>query len=169
VKKGFPESMNADDFRQFYEYHFSENGRLWDRCLSLTDEQFARPSDYSRGSVKEQVLHMMSAERYWFGGLSGIEVPGDLDPADFPDRPAIRSRWDEIEGGQRSYLAGLTDEALAAHPCPGTGDEILVCWQVLLHTANHATDHRAQLLRLLNDLGVETNEQDYIFHLFNNA
>ncbi|MBK7915376.1 MAG: hypothetical protein IPJ94_03790 [Chloroflexi bacterium] len=34
-------------------------------------------------------------------------------------------------------------------------DKDLVVWQVLLHVANHGTDHRAQLLRLLNDLGVK--------------
>lgn len=161
--------MNAADFRQFYEYHFSENRRLWDCCLALTGEAFARPAGYSRGSVKDQVLHMMSAENYWFSGLRGLEMPDDLVPADFPDRPSIRARWDVIEAGMRSYLAGLTDAALAARPFPGTEDEILVCWQVLLHTANHATDHRAQLLRLLNDLGVETGAQDYIFYLFDTA
>jgi uncharacterized damage-inducible protein DinB len=39
-------------------------------------------------------------------------------------------------------------------------------WQVLLHVANHGTDHRAQLLRLLNDLGVRTVAQDDIFYAY---
>ncbi|MBK6794482.1 MAG: hypothetical protein IPG80_18510 [Anaerolineales bacterium] len=38
-----------------------------------------------------------------------------------------------------------------------------ILWQVLLHVVNHATDHRAQLLRALHDLGVDTKSQDYIF------
>jgi uncharacterized damage-inducible protein DinB len=37
---------------------------------------------------------------------------------------------------------------------------------VLLHVANHGTDHRAQLLRLLNDLGVRTVAQDDIFYAY---
>jgi uncharacterized damage-inducible protein DinB len=37
---------------------------------------------------------------------------------------------------------------------------------VLLHVVNHGTDHRAQALRLLNDLGVETTSQDYIFYVY---
>jgi uncharacterized damage-inducible protein DinB len=41
-------------------------------------------------------------------------------------------------------------------------------WQVLLHVANHAMDHRAQLLRALHDLGVETKSQDYIFYVYEN-
>jgi uncharacterized damage-inducible protein DinB len=39
-------------------------------------------------------------------------------------------------------------------------------WQVLLHVVNHGTDHRAQILRLLNDMGVETAYQDFIFHVY---
>ncbi|NOK62014.1 MAG: hypothetical protein GFH23_1086650n1, partial [Chloroflexi bacterium AL-N1] len=45
-------------------------------------------------------------------------------------------------------------------------DKDLVLWQVLLHVVNHGTDHRAQLLRLLHDLGVRTTSQDYIFYVY---
>jgi uncharacterized damage-inducible protein DinB len=37
---------------------------------------------------------------------------------------------------------------------------------VLLHVVNHGTDHRAQLLRTLNDLGLDTTAQDYIFYCY---
>jgi uncharacterized damage-inducible protein DinB len=47
-------------------------------------------------------------------------------------------------------------------------DKDLIVWQVLLHVVNHGTDHRAQILRQLNDLGVETKWQDYIFYVFDN-
>jgi uncharacterized damage-inducible protein DinB len=47
-------------------------------------------------------------------------------------------------------------------------DKDLILWQVLLHVVNHGTDHRAQLLRLLNDLGVETTSQDYVFYMYDN-
>ena len=45
-------------------------------------------------------------------------------------------------------------------------DKDLILWQVLLHVVNHGTDHRAQLLRWLNDLGVNTEYQDYIFYVY---
>ena len=47
--------MNADAFRQFYEYHFEENRKIWHRyVVPLSDEQFTEGSDYSHGSVKDQ-------------------------------------------------------------------------------------------------------------------
>lgn len=161
--------MNADAFRQFYEYHFTENRKIWDRyVVPLSQEQFRRAVDYSRGSVRDQIVHMMSADDYWFSGLRGVKRPDDLNPADFDDRQVLRARWDAIEQTMRDYLAGVRDEMLFEKPFKDGEDPDVILWQALLHVANHGTDHRAQLLRLLHDLGVETDSQDYIFYLYGN-
>ena len=47
-------------------------------------------------------------------------------------------------------------------------DEDLIAWQVLLHVVNHGTDHRAQMLRILHDMGAQTVSQDYIFFVYDN-
>lgn len=53
-------------------------------------------------------------------------------------------------------------------PFPPGEDEDLYLWQVLLHVVNHGTDHRAQILRLINDLRVRTAPQDYVFYVYDN-
>jgi len=160
--------MNADAFRHFYEYHFAENRKLWDRYVThLSDEQFTQHMDYSRGSVRDQILHLISCDTSWFSGLRGVEIPDDLNPADCPDRESICAHWDKVEEMMRGYLAELRDEMLFDTPLEGE-DKDLILWQVLLHVVNHGTDHRAQLLRQLNELGVKTEYQDYIFHVYEN-
>lgn len=72
----------------------------------------------------------------------------------------MRAYWDSVEGKMRDYLAALTDDQLNAPM------DNLQVWQVLIHVANHATDHRAQVLAMLNALGVKTFPQDFIFHLW---
>ncbi len=37
-------------------------------------------------------------------------------------------------------------------------------WEILAHVVNHTTDHRAQMLRLLYDLGAPTFEQDFVIY-----
>jgi uncharacterized damage-inducible protein DinB len=161
--------MNADAFRHFYGYHFSENRNLWDTyVMPLSDEQFTRDVGYSHGSVRNQIVHLMSVDDTWFSGLCGVEIPERLDPADFDDRKAIRARWDSVEQSMRDYLAALQDEMLFERPFAEGEDKDLILWQVLLHVVNHGTDHRAQILRLLNDLGVKTTSQDYIFYVYDN-
>jgi uncharacterized damage-inducible protein DinB len=160
--------MNANAFRHFYDYHFSENRKIWARYVNqLSDEQFTQHVDYSRGSVREQILHLISCEDVWFSELQGVEFAGDLNPADFHGRESIRAHWDKVEENMRAYLAELQDDMLFDKPIKEPEeDKDLIVWQVLLHVVNHGTDHRAQLLRLLNDLGVKTEYQDYIFYVY---
>ena len=69
----------------------------------------------------------------------------------------------------RDYLTELRDDMLFDKPIEEPEDDKdLIVWQVLLHVVNHGTDHRTQLLRLLNDLGVKTESQDYIFYVYEN-
>lgn len=159
--------MNAEAFRHFYNYHFAENRKIWDEYItSLTEEQFTQPVNYSYGSVRDQIVHIMSCDNTWFSPLRGLEFPEPLDSAQYADRQGIRAHWDTIEQDMRAYLANLRDEMLIEKPFPEGEDENLILWQVLLHVVNHGTDHRAQLLRFLNDMGVKTRYQDYIFYVY---
>jgi uncharacterized damage-inducible protein DinB len=161
--------MNANAFRHFYNYHFAENRKVWNSVVSLSFEQFAQPVDYSRGSVRDQVVHLIDVEDVWFSELRGVNPSEPLPPADFDDRNAIRAHWDNVEKNILAYLAELQDDMLFARPIvEPEEDKELVVWQVLLQVANHGTDHRAQLLRVLHDLGVETTSQDYIFYVYDN-
>jgi uncharacterized damage-inducible protein DinB len=160
--------MNANAFRHFYDYHFAENRKIWDECVtSLSYEQFTQHSNYSHGSIRDQIVHLMSVDEVWFSELSGAQPSDSLAPAGFDDRQIIRAKWDSIEQAMRSYLASLQDELLFEKPIlDPEEDKDLIVWQVLLHVANHGTDHRAQILRALNDLGVKTSSQDYIFYVY---
>jgi uncharacterized damage-inducible protein DinB len=161
--------MNADAFRHFYNYHFAENRKIWEHVASLTFEQFTQAVDYSRGSVRSQLVHLIDAEDMWISELRGTQPSEPLPDSDVDDRAVIRVLWDKVEKNTRAYLADLQDDMLFSKPIKEPEeDKDLVVWQVLLHVANHATDHRAQLLRALHDLGVETKYQDYIFYVYEN-
>jgi uncharacterized damage-inducible protein DinB len=167
--RGVSYDMNANAFRHFYGYHFTENRKIWDTYVtSLSHEQFTQEVDYSHGSVRDQIVHLMSVDDTWFSGLRGVEIPAPLEPAHFEDRQIVRAHWDNVERQMRDYLAELRDDRLFERPFEDGEDKDLILWQVLLHVVNHGTDHRAQLLRLINDLGVKTTSQDYIFYVYDN-
>ncbi len=162
--------MNVQAFRHFYAYHFAENRKIWDTYIApLSHEQFTRHTDYSHGSVRDQIVHLMSVDKAWFSDLRAVAMPEPLSPGELDDRSRIRAHWDSIERSMREYLAALRDEMLFEKPFAEGEDKDLILWQVLLHVGNHGTDHRAQLLRLLNDLGVKTGPQDYIFYVYDNV
>ena len=158
--------MNADFIRQMYDYHFTANHMVWDMITTLTGEQFTQPVDYSIGSIRNHAVHLMHVDHNWFAGLRGEERPGYPDPTTYTDRDAIRAEWDTVEEKMHVYLSRLTDAMLLEQPFAGSGrGDNLLTWQVLVHVVNHGTDHRAQMLRLLNEQGVETGPQDFFYHL----
>src|SRR4030067_331142 len=108
--KGASYYMNANAFRHFYDYHFTENRKIWDTTItSLSHEQFTKNVDYSHGSVRNQIIHLMSVDDAWFSGLRGVEIPNSLNPATFDERKIIRAHWDNVEQNMRDYLANLRD------------------------------------------------------------
>ena len=159
--------MNAQAFREYFDYHFSENRKIWDSYIvALPQEQFIQNIDYSIGSVRNHLIHLMNVDEAWFSGLRGVQEPEFLDATTTDNRDIIRAHGDRVENNVRDYLANLQDDMLFTNPLTDEEDRDLVLWQVLLHVINHGTDHRAQVLRLLNDLGVETAPQDYVFYLY---
>lgn len=160
--------MYAEIFRHFYNYHLSENLKLWNTYItSLSYKQFTQPVDYSLGSVRDQIVHLISAEDAWFSELRGVKPLPPLAPTGLDDRPIIRAHWDEVELRMQDYLSALRDEMLFDQPIEEPEeDKDLMVWQVLFHVLNHGTDHRAQILRVLHDLGLKTISQDYIFYVY---
>ena len=109
----------------------------------------------------------MNVDEAWFSELQGVPPSEPLPPANGDDRQILRAHWDRVEQDMREYLAELRDEMLFEKPIKEPEeDKDLIVWQVLLHVANHGTDHRAQILRSLNDMGLETPPQDYIFYVY---
>jgi uncharacterized damage-inducible protein DinB len=158
--------MNADAFRHLYHYHFAENRKLWDAVLTISDQQFLEPNSYSHGSVRDQIIHLIDVDQVWFSELQGIEPPAAL-PDDAHDRAIIRAHWESAEQLVAAYLNRLSDQDLFSTPIREPAeDRDLIVWQVLIHVINHGTDHRAQILRLLNTYGIATTAQDYIFYAY---
>ncbi|MDX9850703.1 MAG: DinB family protein [Anaerolineaceae bacterium] len=141
-------------------YFFAENHKTWDWYIhDLPQQLFTQKSDYSLGSVRNHLVHLMDIENAWFSGLSGVEPSNFSDPIHFDDRNKLHSAWDIVEENIRSYLSELQDDMLIDQPLDGE-DKDLMIRQVLLQVVNHGTDHRAQILRLFHDMGVKTGPQD---------
>jgi len=159
--------MSVDLVRHFLNYYMNENRTLWDKYIvPLPDEQFIQPSEYSMGSIRNQVVHLINAERTWLSSLRGQDLPEWFDAEEFTDKQMIRDAWDIVEADMRDYVASLTDEIIESTLKRKSKE--LIIGRILLHLVNHSTDHRAQILRQLHDVGVETSAQDYIFYVYKN-
>ncbi len=161
--------MNAEGYRELFDYHYKTYARIWESIDTLDEAQFKEKVAYSVGSLRDHMVHQMDVDRGWASVIRDEERPKGLNPVHFGTRAAVKEHWDRSEAEVRERLADLTDELLAADkhfdlPPAWGGSQDTPLWMVLTHVLNHGTDHRAQVLRLLHDQGAPTFAQDLIFH-----
>ena len=158
--------MNTACFRRMIDYSYWAHRQVWGCVTELSDEQFTRPCDYSIGSVHEQVVHTMGAEWLWLQRVQGVTPDPFLSPDDYPTRESIRARWDQVEAGWRDFVAALRDDQLdqpmVYTSIHGQTRREQPLWEGLMQIINHATDHRAQTLAVIHQVGGRTLEQDFI-------
>lgn len=163
-------TMKPDEIRTLFNYNFWAFDRVWESICQLSDTQFVEQIDYSTGSIRNIVAHIMSANRNWMGRLQNAEMPPRLFYEDFVSLSQTRAKWVELQNEFIDYLDSLTQEQLdeiVDWELPARGWKFSNArWEILLHVANHATDHRAQILATLHyHFHVKTIEQDMIFYI----
>lgn|SRR5574341_671106 len=162
--------MKPNEIRTVFDYNFWAFERVWKCVAELSDDQFVEAIDYSTGSIRNIIIHMMSATHRWIKRLQGAEVSPHLSFEKFNTLVETKTKWDEMRSEVLDYLSSLTQGQLnePVHwKLPARGLNMNnQRWEILLHVANHATDHRAQILAMLSlHFRLETIEQDMIFYL----
>jgi len=155
-----------DMIQTFTEYHIDTIRRVWDLIDQITEEQFLADDAYSRGSIRNLMVHLAATDSNWMAGLKNI--PEEQDPPkrnyeDYPDRASAGAFWNTTEWDLRNYIENLTDTELNENPLEISNPR----WQVFLHVINHGTDHCSTVLQRLHEFGVPTFEQDFIFWIWN--
>ena len=161
--------MIPNEIKTLFDYNFWAFERVWACISQLSDEQFIEDIDYSTGSIRNIVVHMMSANIRWASRLQNKDPQIHLAFEDFDTLTKTKAKWDELRKEFLDYLNSLDQEQLNAEvhwEIPTRGWKLdNPRWEILLHVANHATDHRAQILALLHHhFHVKTIEQDMIIY-----
>jgi uncharacterized damage-inducible protein DinB len=153
---------NIELVRSYIEYHCSMNRRVWESIAQISEAQFLQEDDYSRGSIRNLIVHLVSTDRRWLAGLKDLPDTGHLNFADYPSRESVRSVFEQVAKDLTDYVASLP-EAELEQPSAGVPNPR---WQILLHLVNHGTDHRSTVLQRLTELGAPTFDQDFILWLW---
>ena len=166
--------MDSRTIKTIFDYHYGMFEHVWVCAAQLNAAQFVEDNGYSLGSVRNHLVHCMNVDDRWLARLQQTTLPDVLDEATFPDLASIRPEWDAVRERVLAYVTGLTQaelEASVSVAIAGRYSEPQPCRRrdVLLHMVNHGTDHRAQILARLHDLGAPTLEQDLMLYLWDKA
>src|SRR5438105_3560981 len=134
--------MLANALRTLYGYERFATEQILDTAAGLTDEQLLAPGSAGHGSVRDTILHALTAHRNWLGLCNGSMTAAEafaqqLDGADFPDVEALRALWRRIDAATQAYLLRLDETEAASQRggvFPWSGQSFSQpVWAILMH------------------------------------
>lgn len=143
-----------DSLTTLFSHNLWANLRLLEQCAELTDEQLDATISGAFGSIRDTLEHIVNAEQSYFSRISTGQ------PRRRPENAAPLTLAEMAESA-RTTGAGLIEWA----PKVQAGDTVRVDWEgaprdvpktiILTQVINHATEHRAQIMAIMTQLGVE--------------
>jgi uncharacterized damage-inducible protein DinB len=149
----------TDTLTTLFRHNRWANERIIERCTGLTAEQLDATIVGAFGSIRDTLQHIVTAERSYLSRISTGQPyrrPQDAPPLTLA----------EMRESVRTSGSGLIEWA----PKVQAGDTVQVNWEgaprdvpktiLLTQAINHATEHRAQIMAILTQLGIQPPELD---------
>jgi uncharacterized damage-inducible protein DinB len=160
--------MTVRDLELLFDYGYWAHRRLLRAASELTDEEFTREVAGSYGSVRNTLVHILSAEWGWLERCGGPARGPKLSPVDYPTLASLTETWTRVEGRLRAFLAGLEEKDLTRviefDDPRGGGKSSMAVGEMLRHAAIHGVHHRGQVALLLRVLGHAAGNFDMILY-----
>jgi len=149
----------TDTLTTLFSHNLWANLRLLERCAALSSEQLDAAISGAYGSIRDTLQHIVTAEQSYFSRISTGQRFNRPE-----DAPALTLT--EMVESARTTGVGLIEWA----PKVQAGDTVRIDWDgtprdvpktiILTQVINHATEHRAQIMVILTQLGIEPPELD---------
>jgi uncharacterized damage-inducible protein DinB len=148
-------SVDPAMIRKLFEYDAYATSRLVSECMAeLTEAQLDHSFGYSHDTVRAQLAHLMMGGQYWLERAFDREIPGNVSSVFSAAALLTRDTTEAQLLEPVEYTTGANVEAAN------------IRWEMLWHLVNHGTDHRAQTLAFLHELGTPTFEQDMMIYFW---
>lgn len=161
--------MRVQDIHFLYAYNYWARSCLFDQAAKLNLEQLLAPRPYGHGSLRNELVHILSAEWIWRVRCQERRSPTALLDFDgFPTLEALQVRWKDEEAQMWGFLGGLADADLNEviyYRRTGGGRPESVLWHLLLHVVNHGTEHRSLVAEMLTTYGYSPGDLDIVHFL----
>ena len=159
--------MTVKDLQRLYDYGYWANAKLFRVISQLTPEQFTQSVAGSYGSIRNTLVHTMSAEWGWLDRCGGFPRGPALKADDYPTFESVTAAWRTVEAHVREFLSTLSDadlERIVQFTVPGMEPRAIPLGALMQHAANHAVHHRGQVALLLRLLGFTPGNVDLVIY-----
>lgn len=85
--------MNVKDLESLDDYGFRADRKRFEVVSQLTPDEFTRRGAGTYGSVRNTMVHILSAEWGWLARCGGKRRPHPLDPEDYATLESVAEVW----------------------------------------------------------------------------
>jgi uncharacterized damage-inducible protein DinB len=160
--------MRVSDLERLYDYNYWANKKLIGVVSKLTPEQFTQSVAGSYGSIRNTLVHVLSAEWGWLDRCGGPQRGERLKPEDYPTVKSLVRTWTRVEEYMGGFLSSLKDEDLAREiefAIGGGPQRSVPLGDLMQHAAMHGAHHRGQVALLLRTLGYVPGDFDWLVYV----
>ncbi len=157
-------------FQMLADYNRWANGRIYDACSTLSDEDYRADRGAFFGSAHRTLNHLVVADRIWLRRITGIgTAPTELNVILYEDFAGLRAAREEEDERFIQLTSSFEPDAFSrivsytpvTVPTP-VSEPLGV---MLAHVFNHQTHHRGQVHAILTSLGQQSVVLDMIAFL----
>ncbi len=110
--------MRRAEVETLFDFLYWLRDRVLAAAADLPDDDFLATESINGRDLRATLIHELDVEWSWRERLQGIAPadgsPTELIPDDYPTVADIAEHWHRDEVVMRAWLAGLSDDALAA-------------------------------------------------------
>lgn len=150
--------MNVAEVKESFAYNAWAHRRVFDALAALSAEQYHRDLKCSFDSIHGTVCHIVWAEQLWLSRWLGKPAPAVAQGKDLPGLAEARARWDALEAERAAFLASFPESRMSDTVTVQTssGGAFQHSFrEMFLHTVDHSSYHRGQIITMLRQLGVK--------------
>jgi uncharacterized damage-inducible protein DinB len=149
----------TDTLTTLFSHNLWANVRMIEQCAGLTSEQLDATISGTFGSIRDTLQHIVTSEQSYFYRIrtgQPLRRPEDAPPLTIA----------EMLESARATGAGLIEWV----PKVQADDTVQIDWDgtprevpktiILTQAINHATEHRAQIMVILTQLGLQAPDLD---------
>ncbi|AYD00428.1 DinB family protein [Neorhizobium sp. NCHU2750] len=159
-------------FQMLADYNRWANGRVYDACALLADEDYRSDRGAFFGSAHRTLNHLLVADRIWLRRITGTgTAPMELNVILYEDLAELRRAREAEDERFVTLMGSLEPDAFArtVRYTPITVQKEMnePLGGMLAHVFNHQTHHRGQAHTILTSLGQPSVVLDMIAFLRN--
>ena len=150
---------STDTLTTLFRHNLWANLQLLKHCVGLSSEQLDTTVSGTFGTIRDTFQHITLAERGYFSRISTgqrYHHPADAQPLTIPE---MTESLQETGKGLIQWSQKVQAEDAVIIDWDGTPRDVPKTI-ILAQVINHATEHRAQIMVIMTQLGIEPPELD---------